>query len=146
MHYTEYDVRLAAYAAIVDDDRILLTWFNGEGSANPGWSLPGGGVEYEESLQDAVVRETYEETGYTVAVGRPLFTDHVIADWSTRSSRPYKALRVCFAATITGGELGTTEVGGSTDFCEWMPIDDIGEQASRARIIDLALQALNLAT
>lgn len=67
MHFTEYDTRLAAYAAIVNDaDEILLTWFNGEGVATPSWTMPGGGVDYDESITDAVVREVYEETGYHV--------------------------------------------------------------------------------
>jgi 8-oxo-dGTP diphosphatase len=42
--FTEYDTRLAAYALIVDDrERILLTWYNGKGRGEPGWTLPGGG-------------------------------------------------------------------------------------------------------
>jgi 8-oxo-dGTP diphosphatase len=70
VHFTEYDTRLAAYAVIVDDaGRILLTWYNGLGRPGACWSVPGGGVEYEESLEDAVTREVLEETGYHVALG-----------------------------------------------------------------------------
>lgn len=47
---------------------MLLTWFNGGGRARPGWTMPGGGVEFDESIQDAVAREVFEETGYTVDV------------------------------------------------------------------------------
>ncbi|CAN5569511.1 hypothetical protein BH23ACT6_BH23ACT6_07770 [soil metagenome] len=50
MHFTEYDTRLAAYALVTDaDDQILLTWFNGGVSAEPCWSLPGGGGDFNES-------------------------------------------------------------------------------------------------
>lgn len=46
MHFTEYDVRLAAYAAIVNENReILLAWYNGEGRLQPRWTMPGGGVD-----------------------------------------------------------------------------------------------------
>lgn len=148
MHFTEYDTRVAAYAVIVDEgagegtERILLAWYNGEGSHEPGWSLPGGGVEYDETLEEAVVREAYEETGYRVEVGAPLTTrawGH--RDGTTRSAKPYKAVKVIFAATIVGGELGTVEVGGSTDFAEWVPLADLDARGRRADVVDAGVEA-----
>ncbi len=60
----EYDTRLAAYGLLTTEDgKILLTWFNG---TTPCWTMPGGGVEFDESIQDAVAREVFEETGYLV--------------------------------------------------------------------------------
>ncbi|CAN5288217.1 hypothetical protein BH09ACT12_BH09ACT12_05160 [soil metagenome] len=146
MHFTEYDTRVAAYAVIVDDSdgpaRVLLTWYNGEGSHDPGWSLPGGGVEYDETLEQAVVREVYEETGFHVEVGAPLTTQA----WghhrgTSRSPKPFKAVKVVFTAAITGGSLGTVEVGGSTDFAEWVPLADLDGRGRRADIVDAGLDA-----
>ncbi|WP_323794026.1 NUDIX domain-containing protein [Nocardioides sp.] len=143
MHFTEYDTRVAAYAVIVDDaERILLTWYNGEGSHDPGWSLPGGGVDYDETLEQAVVREVREEAGYDVEVGAPLTTQawgH--RNGTTRSDKPYKAVKVLFAATITGGVLGTLEVGGSTDFAEWVPLADLDQRGRRASVVDVGIAA-----
>lgn len=144
MEFTDYDTRLAAYAAIIDEqDRILLTWFNGNGHSAPGWSMPGGGVEFEESPQEAVVREVMEEAGYVVEVGDPLAIHHFTRPEWGRDGRPYKSLRVVFHARITGGQLGTTEVNGSTDFAEWIPIVDVPSLQSRADIIDVSLAALD---
>lgn len=55
MDFTDYDTRVAGYAVIVDaDDRVLTTWWNGE--ARPelaNWSLPGGGIEFDEAIETA---------------------------------------------------------------------------------------------
>jgi len=139
MHFTEYDTRLAAYAVIVRDEQILLTWYNGKGRGKAGWTLPGGGVEFDESMEAAVVREVFEETGYHVTVGQPVATDHFAAATDGPLERPFKSQRVLFEATITGGEFGTTEVDGSTDFARWIPLAEADGMGYRSRIVDIAL-------
>jgi 8-oxo-dGTP diphosphatase len=141
MHFTEYDTRLAAYAVIVDShDRILLTWYNGGGDRSAAcWSMPGGGVEFDESMQQAVVREVLEETGYTVQVGGPVAVHHFIKPDTGRDGRPYKSVRVFFAAVVTSGSLGTLEVGGTTDFARWVPLDEVPSLSPRGDIVDVAL-------
>ena len=141
MHFREYDTRLAAYAVVVNDaDEILLTWFNG-GPDRLGarWSLPGGGVDFDEAIEDAVVRETYEETGYVVEVGAFLGAHHVTAPPNRLSPRPYRAQRFLFAADVVGGRLGTVEVGGTTDFARWVPLDDVQPGTGAADVVDLAV-------
>lgn len=143
MHFSDYDTRLAVYAAIVDDEnRLLLAWWNGEGRGTPGWSMPGGGVEYEESLANAVEREVLEETGYVVKVGSPIAAHSFTVPDGGRDGRPYKSVRIVFSAVIIGGRLGTTEVGGSTDFAEWMPLDHVENLDSKADIVDIAYAAI----
>ena len=140
VHFTEYNTRVAAYALIVDEDeRVLLTWFVGGDNAAACWTMPGGGVEYDESLQDAVVREVFEETGYTVDVGDPIAVTHFTNARTNRDGRPYKSVGVVFAATITGGSLGTTEVDGTTAYAQWVPLDEAPSLEPRADIIDVAL-------
>lgn len=142
MHFTEYDMRLAAYAVIVRDGQILLTWYNGKGNGKAGWTLPGGGVEYDESIEDGVVREVFEETGYHVTLGAPLTTDSFTAPHDRAGDRAFKSVRILFEATITGGDFGTTEVDGSTDFARWMPLAATGEMGYRSRIVDIALERI----
>lgn len=143
MHFSEYDTRLAAYAALVDDDqRILLTWWNGEGHGIPCWTMPGGGVEYEESLVEAVEREVLEETGYLVRVGRPIAAHSFTGARRRHDGRPYKSVRIVFSATIIGGSLGTTEVGGSTDFAQWVPLNRVQGLEAKSDIVDVAYAAV----
>ena len=140
MQFTDYHTRLSAYVLMVDDqERALLAWWNGEGHSEPEWSLPGGGIEFDESIMDGVVREVFEETGYHVEPGALLAEHHF-----TARSRVVGALcrfqRFVFEATITGGELGTTEVDGSTDHARWVPLAELDGQP-RSEIVDVALAA-----
>lgn len=128
LHYTEYDTRVAAYAVIVEDGRILLTWFNGgPGRATPCWSLPGGGVEFDESVEDAIVREAYEESGYRVELIGPLAT-HTFARAALPGGRPFRSLRILYRARIVGGTLGVVEVGGTTDKAEWFELSAMPDE------------------
>jgi 8-oxo-dGTP diphosphatase len=138
-HYTEYDTRLAAYAVIRDDrDRILLALWNE--AEQKRWTLPGGGVELVETVEEGAVREVLEETGYDVRLDGLLGVDSTVftpAQRSNGSQRPLKAVRVVFAATVTGGEL-TAEVDGTTDEARWIPIAEV-TALPRVSLVDVAL-------
>jgi ADP-ribose pyrophosphatase YjhB (NUDIX family) len=60
---------VAVGAVCVHDDALLLVR-RGRGPAAGEWSVPGGRVEAGETLHEAVVRETYEETALEVVVDR----------------------------------------------------------------------------
>src|SRR5262245_30793045 len=104
--------------------------------------MPGGGVEFDESLQEAVAREVLEEAGYLVEVGHPVAVDTFTEPGWGRDGRPYKSVRVIFHARITGGRLGTTEVNGSTDFAEWVPLAQVPTLNPKTEIIDVTRAAL----
>lgn len=54
--------RPAAYALIVFDGHILLTQ-HGKGPNRGLWGLPGGGIDYGETPEQALLREVREEAG-----------------------------------------------------------------------------------
>jgi len=62
--------------------------------------LPGGGVDYRETLEAAVSREVSEETGLQVSVGRPLFISDTIAP-----DGPRHVVNITFMAHVTGGAI-----------------------------------------
>lgn len=160
LHFTEYDTRVAAYAVIIENgtisdertpagsaalsfERMLLTWYNGEGRHDPCWTLPGGGVEFDESVPDAAIREVYEETGYRIELGDVLTINTVTFPAEGRpTGRPFKSVQVIYRARVVDGELGTTEVGGTTDFARWLTLDELLASEAVAISVQAALAAL----
>ncbi len=142
LEFHDYDTRLAAYAVVVDADRVLLSWWNGEGR-EPAWSVPGGGVDLQETPEEGVLREVREETGFEVELSGLLTVDsHVVKPAERRSNtdRWLRFLRVIYVARIVGGSLGTLEVGGSTDYADWVPIASVPD-LPRVPLVDTALTA-----
>lgn len=125
MEYTDYDTRVAAYGVVTHEGRVLLAMqrFPEAGA----WALPGGGVEYDESVEQAVVREFMEETGYEVVVEGLLGVRHHLVPAERRlhaNGRPMKAVQIVFRVRITGGEL-RDETDGSTERADWIPIAEL---------------------
>ena len=143
LEFVDYDTRVAAYAVIVDEDRILLSWWNGEGHSDPAWSLPGGGVDLPETVGEGTVREVREETGFEVELTGLLAIDSHIkapADRLMETDRWVRHLRIIHTGRVVGGTLGTLEVGGSTDRADWVPIASVPD-LPRVGIVDIALTA-----
>ena len=140
LHHTDYDSRLGAYAVLVDEhDRILLALWNE--LSEPLWTLPGGGVELNETVEAGVIREVYEETGYDVEAGRLLGVDTVVVSPEERTvdrDRWFRGIRVVYEATIVGGHL-RHEVGGTTDEARWIPVADVPDLA-RTDLVDIGLR------
>lgn len=71
--HLEGKIRVRVGGLLFDDpsapDTLVLVEHAGIWSDEPFWTPPGGGVEFGESLEEAVVREVKEETGLDVEVG-----------------------------------------------------------------------------
>jgi 8-oxo-dGTP diphosphatase len=99
---TEADPRpLVGVSTVVHHDgKVLLV----ERSKPPWqglWSLPGGHVEWGETLREAAVREVLEETGVTVEISRLVDSIDVI-NREDGSIRSHHALTVFLARLVSG--------------------------------------------
>lgn len=101
-----------AAAVIFDDDgRVLLIK---ENYGKRRWSLPGGAIERGESAEEAVVRETREETGVEVAI------DFRIATYELDNGFEVHAFR-CTISSGTPTASPTEEIAA----VEWHPAHDL---------------------
>lgn len=85
---------VGAGALVVREGLVLLVLRERSGATR--WELPSGLVEPGESLEDAARRETREETGLKVVVGRLLCT--VVMEVPERE---YRGINAYFCATPT---------------------------------------------
>jgi len=69
--------RIRIGVVIVQDENILLVRHKKEGKTY--WLLPGGGLEYGESIDECAKREVMEETGLNIEMERLLFLSEAIA-------------------------------------------------------------------
>lgn len=90
------------------------------GSADKYWALPGGLVQNDESLSDAVIRELHEETNVQLTFMEQLYT---FGDDIYRDSRN-RVISVAYYALVDASNL---EIKADTDAerVQWFKIDEI---------------------
>ncbi|MFB5192725.1 NUDIX hydrolase [Alicyclobacillus fastidiosus] len=60
-------------ACCLNENHQILMVLQGKPDEEPKWSVPSGGLEKGETLEDCCVREVWEETGYRVRIDQKLF-------------------------------------------------------------------------
>lgn len=94
----ELTFRPAVYGVIIRDNKVLLSkqW--------DGYDFPDGGIDLDESMEQALIREVKEETGLDVKMGKILHCDYsffklpFIGDY-------VHSIRLYYKCIVTGGEV-----------------------------------------
>jgi 8-oxo-dGTP pyrophosphatase MutT (NUDIX family) len=127
---------VAAASAIVTNDKgeILVH----RRTDNDLWALPGGGMEFGESVADTVVREVFEETGLRVT---PKYVVAVYSDpkhvFAYTDGEVRQEFSVCVACGIVNGTLKLSEESKELRFVSPNELEDLTMHPRiRARITD----------
>jgi 8-oxo-dGTP diphosphatase len=136
--------RVAAYAVILRDGKILLSRLAPTVTSEELWTLPGGGLDHGEDPRDAVVREVREETGLDAVVGETarVYSAHLPGVWRDGRRVDAHALRIVYDGwvPVDSPEPRVLEVDGSTMESAWQPVEDV--LAGRVPVVPLVLEAL----
>ncbi len=110
---------LTVDVVVVEDSKILLVK-RGQPPHQGEWALPGGFVEYGETLEVAAKREVQEETGIAIDLSAIL---GVYSD-PERDPRGH-TVSVVFVGKMVGGQL---QGGDDAADARWYDIDDLREE------------------
>ncbi len=130
MHSSLFSVRPTG--VLVEDGKILIVKQRVDDSR--GWSLPGGKLEHEETLEEALIREMKEETGLDVSVAEMLYVCEKM-DCET------PVIHITFIVERTGGEirLPTNEYESTPIYDVTMAeIDKLADYGFSQKFIDIA--------
>jgi mutator protein MutT len=116
-----------------DKGELLLTK-RGQGAKNERgcWEIPGGGVEFGETLAQAVIREAKEEIGVDIEITQQLFSiDHLIP------AENQHWVATPFLATMAAGQVPKILEPHKCEAIGWYALDKLPEPLSITTMLNV---------
>jgi 8-oxo-dGTP diphosphatase len=111
--------KITADGAIIKNDKILLIKRKNDPFKGK-WALPGGFVEYGEKVEDAVIREVYEETGLKTKIKK------IIGVYSDPNRDPRgHTITIVYLLDIIGGDLKSNDDASDAKFFSFKELPDL---------------------
>lgn len=109
-------------AFILNEKNELLLQKRAVPAEKDHWCIPGGRLEMFETLEDAVIRETKEETDLDIEVIKLMgVCDHIIRDENAHW------VATSYLCKIKSGELKIMEPDKASDM-KWFPLDNLPDK------------------
>lgn len=116
--------RPSVYGLIVFEEKILLCNTKSTGK----YSLPGGGIDVGEGVQDALLREVYEECGISVNLDGFLGIDENLCYYNP-TDEAWHVIAMFYLCTPTTFELSTPDEHElEAEKPQWIPIKNLKEE------------------
>lgn len=142
-------IRSAAKAVIWDGERMLLQRCKLPDGAQY-YELPGGGQKPLETMEEAVLRECLEETGYTVRIVRPLaLLEEMVTDEALLAQFPGYAHRIfhVFLCECTDAlRVKPSEEDILQESMDWLTLDEVEQAVMRPTALQPVLRSLLAST
>ena len=115
--------RPSVYGVIIKNNKILLSkqW--------DGYDFPGGGIEIYETIEEALKREVWEETGLKVEVGEVVHCETSFFKLPSGREKYCNSILMYYLCERIGGELSTDNLDKHeqeyADMPEWIELDNL---------------------
>ena len=120
--------RPSVYGLLVEDGKVLLS------KQYDGYDFAGGGVELGETMQEALIREFFEETGFEIEVGEPIHCESSFfhpAHSKKHKNEFWNCPLLYFTVKRIGGKLSVEnfdeEEKEYAEMAEWVELSKIDE-------------------
>lgn len=118
--------RISAYAIVVKDSQLLIIKHAQEKLQD----IPGGGIEFGETIEQALTREAQEEAGATIRIGKLL---HAEVDWFYhQKTKFHQTVQLFYEAELTQDLAQPSE-----SQIEWVGFVSITEVGAKYRLPDI---------